>query len=161
MLPLAHMYGLVVEFLHPLVKGCHVYFLTRVPSPRVILDAFAQVKPKLVVTVPLIIEKIVKTKVFPLLEKPLMKVLLHIPVVDEKLLGKIKQGLVDAFGGNVQEIIIGGAGLNKDVETFLRRIQFPYTVGYGMTECGPLVAYVSNPPTPKMCPANCGYAATT
>ena len=141
MLPLAHMYGLVVEFLHPLVKGCHVYFLTRVPSPRVILDAFAQVKPKLVVTVPLIIEKIVKTKVFPLLEKPLMKVLLHIPVVDEKLLGKIKQGLVDAFGGNVQEIIIGGAGLNKDVETFLRRIQFPYTVGYGMTECGPLVAY--------------------
>ena len=141
MLPLAHMYGLVVEFLHPLVKGCHVYFLTRVPSPRVILDAFAQVKPKLVVTVPVIIEKIVKTKVFPLLEKPLMKVLLHIPVVDEKLLGKIKQGLVDAFGGNVQEIIIGGAGLNKDVETFLRRIQFPYTVGYGMTECGPLVAY--------------------
>lgn len=153
MLPLAHMYGLVVELLHPLVKGCHVYFLTRVPSPRVILEAFAQVKPKLVVTVPLIIEKIVKTKVFPLLEKPLMKVLMHIPVVDEKLLGRIRNGLMDAFGGNIQEIIVGGAGLNKDVETFLRRIQFPYTVGYGMTECGPLVAYA---PWSIQRPGSCG-----
>ncbi len=141
MLPMAHMYGLIVEFIHPFVKGCHIYFLTRVPSPRVILEAFATVKPKLIVTVPLIIEKIVKTKVFPLLDKPLMKLLLHVPFVDDKLLAKIKKGLTDAFGGNVIEIIIGGAGLNKDVETFLRRIEFPYTVGYGMTECGPLVAY--------------------
>ncbi|MCM1021844.1 MAG: AMP-binding protein [Muribaculum sp.] len=141
MLPLAHMYGLLVELLHPLAKGCHVYFLTRVPSPRVILEAFATVKPKLIVTVPLIIEKIVKTKVFPMLEKPLMKVLMRVPLVDDKLLAKIKAGLLEAFGGNVEEIIIGGAGLNKDVEDFLRRIQFPYTVGYGMTECGPLIAY--------------------
>jgi hypothetical protein len=141
MLPLAHMYGLIVEFIHPFVKGCHIYFLTRVPSPKIILDAFATVRPKLIVTVPLIIEKIVKTKVFPLLDKPLMKVLLHVPFIDDKLLEKIKKGLTEAFGGNVQEIIIGGAGLNKDVETFLRRIGFPYTVGYGMTECGPLVAY--------------------
>lgn len=141
MLPLAHMYGLLVELLHPLAKGCHVYFLTRVPSPRVILEAFATVKPKLIVTVPLIIEKIVKTKVFPMLDKPLMKLLMHVPFVDDKLLAKIKSGLMDAFGGNVEEIIIGGAGLNKDVEAFLRRIQFPYTVGYGMTECGPLIAY--------------------
>ena len=141
MLPLAHMYGLLVELLHPLAKGCHIYFLTRVPSPRVILEAFATVRPKLIVTVPLIIEKIVKTKVFPLLEKPLMKVLMHVPFVDDKLLDKIKKSLLDAFGGNVEEIIIGGAGLNKDVEAFLRRIQFPYTVGYGMTECAPLIAY--------------------
>lgn len=141
MLPLAHMYGLIVEFIHPFVKGCHIYFLTRVPSPKIILDAFATVRPKLIVTVPLIIEKIVKTKVFPLLDKPLMKVLVHVPFIDDKLLEKIKKGLTEAFGGNVREIIIGGAGLNKDVETFLRRIGFPYTVGYGMTECGPLVAY--------------------
>lgn len=141
MLPLAHMYGLIVEFIHPFVKGCHIFFLTRVPSPKIILDAFATVRPKLIVTVPLIIEKIVKTKVFPLLDKPLMKVLLHVPFIDDKLLEKIKKGLTEAFGGNVQEIIIGGAALNKDVETFLRRIGFPYTVGYGMTECGPLVAY--------------------
>lgn len=141
MLPLAHMYGLIVELLHPLVKGCHVYFLTRMPSPRVILEAFATVRPKLIVTVPLIIEKIVKTKVFPLLDKPLMKLLMHIPVIDDRLLEKIKTQLMSAFGGNVQEIIIGGAALNKDVETFLRRINFPYTVGYGMTECAPLVAY--------------------
>ena len=104
-----------MELLHPLVKGCHVYFLTRMPSPRVILEAFATVRPKLIVTVPLIIEKIVKTKVFPLLDKPLMKLLMHIPVIDDRLLEKIKTQLMSAFGGNVQEIIIGGAALNKDV----------------------------------------------
>lgn len=153
MLPLAHMYGLIVELLHPLVKGCHVYFLTRMPSPRVILEAFATVRPKLIVTVPLIIEKIVKTKVFPLLNKPLMKLLMHIPVIDDRLLEKIKTQLMSAFGGNVQEIIIGGAALNKDVETFLRRINFPYTVGYGMTECAPLVAYAQ---WDKQRPGSCG-----
>lgn len=153
MLPLAHMYGLVVELLHPLVKGCHVNFLTRVPSPRVILEAFATVKPKLIVTVPLIIEKIVKTKVFPVLEKPSMKLLLKLPVVNHKILGKVKDSLMQAFGGNVQEIIIGGAGLNKDVEAFLREIKFPYTVGYGMTECGPLVAYA---PWDIQRPRSCG-----
>lgn len=153
MLPLAHMYGLIVELLHPLVKGCHVYFLTRMPSPRVILEAFATVRPKLIVTVPLIIEKIVKTKVFPLFDKPLMKLLMHIPVIDDRLLEKIKTQLMSAFGGNVQEIIIGGAALNKDVETFLRRINFPYTVGYGMTECAPLVAYAQ---WDKQRPGSCG-----
>ena len=153
MLPLAHMYGLIVELLHPLVKGCHVYFLTRMPSPRVILEAFATVRPKLIVTVPLIIEKIVKTKVFPLLDKPLMKLLMHIPVIDDRLLEKIKTQLMSAFGGDVQEIIIGGAALNKDVETFLRRINFPYTVGYGMTECAPLVAYAQ---WDKQRPGSCG-----
>ncbi len=134
MLPLAHMYGLVVEMLHPFVKGCHVTFLTRIPSPRIIMEAFATVHPKLIVAVPLILEKIIRTKVFPLLEKPYMKFLLHVPFVDDRLLGKIKDRLTDTFGGNLQEIVIGGAALNKEVETFLRRIGFPFTVGYGMTE---------------------------
>ncbi len=141
MLPLAHMFGLMVELLHPFVKGCHISFLTRTPSPRVIMEAFDRVKPKLIVTVPLIIEKIIRTRVFPMLDKPLMKILLNLPIIDDKLLHKIKDKLTSVFGGNLKEIIIGGAGLNADVEKFLRRIQFPYTVGYGMTECGPLVAY--------------------
>lgn len=141
MLPLAHMYGLTIDLLHPFVKGCHIHFLTRTPSPRVIMEAFAAVRPKMIVSVPLIIEKIIKTKVFPLLDKPMMKLLMHVPFVDSRLLSKIKDRLTDTFGGNVVELIIGGAALNKDVEEFLRRIEFPFTVGYGMTECGPLVAY--------------------
>ena len=143
MLPLAHMFGLTIELLHPFVKGCHISFLTRTPSPKIIMEAFAQVKPKLIVTVPLIIEKIIKTRVFPLLDKPLMKLLLHMPFVDNHLLGKIKEKLQATFGGELKELIIGGAGLNKDVEEFLRRIKFPYTVGYGMTECGPLISYAA------------------
>lgn len=153
MLPLAHMFGFTVELLHPFVKGCHIYFLNRVPSPKIIMEAFAAVKPKLVVAVPLIIEKVVKTKVFPVLDKPLMKVLLHMPVVDNRILARIRSRLINAFGGNLRELIIGGAGLNKDVETFLRRIKFPYTVGYGMTECGPLIAYL---PWDRQKPGSCG-----
>lgn len=153
MLPLAHMYGMVVELIHPFVKGCHMYFLTRVPSPKVIMDAFAAVRPKLIVTVPLIIEKIIKTKVFPLLEKPLMKILLKVPFVDDRLLGKIKEKLEETFGGNLQELIVGGAALNKEVEAFLRKIEFPYTVGYGMTECAPLVSYA---PWYENRPGSCG-----
>ena len=141
MLPLAHMYGLMVELLHPFAKGCHINFLTRTPSPKIIIEAFAAVKPVLIVAVPLIIEKIIKTRVFPLLDKPYMKLLLRVPFVDDRLLAKIKEKLDQVFGGNCKEMIIGGAGLNKDVETFLRRIQFPFTVGYGMTECGPLISY--------------------
>ncbi|MCH5346126.1 MAG: AMP-binding protein [Muribaculaceae bacterium] len=141
MLPMAHMYGLTVDFLQAFIKGVQICFLTRVPSPRVILEAFNTVKPRIIVTVPLIIEKIVKNKVFPMLEKPLMKILMHVPFVDDRLLAKIKTKLTDAFGGQCQEIIIGGAGLNKDVEQFLRKIGFPYTVGYGMTECAPLITY--------------------
>ena len=144
MLPLAHMYGLVIEMLYPLVQGCHLFFLTRVPSPRVILEAFATVKPKLIITVPLIIEKIVKTKIFPKLETPAMKVLLRLPIIDDRILAKIDNGLIEAFGGNVKEIIVGGAGLNQEVEEFLMRIGFPITTGYGMTECGPLIAYASS-----------------
>lgn len=153
MLPLAHMYGLMVELMDSFVRGCHVNFLTRTPSPKIIMDAFATVRPKLIVTVPLIIEKIIKTRVFPLLEKPMMKVLMHVPFVDDRLLGKIKERLESTFGGNLQELIIGGAGLNKDVEAFLRRIKFPFTVGYGMTECAPLVAYA---PWDEQRPGCCG-----
>lgn len=157
MLPLAHMFGFSVELLHPFVKGCHIHFLTRTPSPKVIMEAFAQVRPKLIVSVPLIIEKIVKTRVFPLLDKPLMKVLLHIPLVDDKLLARIKTRIEETFGGRLQELIIGGAGLSKDVEAFLRRIGFPYTVGYGMTECGPLISYA---PWDEQRAGSCGRAVS-
>lgn len=141
MLPLAHMYGLVVEMLHPFVKGCHINFLSRTPSPRVIMEAFERVKPKLVVTVPLILEKIITTKVFPKIQKPFMKVLLHTPFIKDKIYAKIHDQLINVFGGQLKETIIGGAAINKDVEAFLRKIKFPFTVGYGMTECAPLVAY--------------------
>ena len=153
MLPLAHMFGLMVELIHTFAKGCHIYLLTRTPSPAVLLSAFAEVRPKLVVAVPLIIEKMVKTRVFPMLDKPLMKILLHLPVVDHKLLGKVKEKLEGVFGGNMRQIIIGGAGLSKDVESFLRKIEFPYTVGYGMTECGPLICYA---PWEVQRPGSCG-----
>lgn len=153
MLPLAHMYGLVIEMIHPLVKGCHIYFLTKLPSPKVIMDAFATVHPKLIVSVPLILEKIIKTKVFPLLEKPLMKIMMKVPGLDERLLAKIKEKLQETFGGQLQEFIIGGAALNKDVEAFLRKINFPFTVGYGMTECAPLISYA---PHQDSRPGSCG-----
>ncbi len=142
MLPLAHMFGLVIEMLHPFVRGCHVYFLTRVPSPKVILDAFEKVKPKLIITVPLVIEKIIKKRVFPVLEKPLMRLLLHMPYVDHKLLETVKNKLYASFGGNLCELIVGGAAFNRDVSQFLHRIHFPVTEGYGMTECAPLISYV-------------------
>lgn len=156
MLPLAHMFGFMVEMMHTFVKGCHINFLTRTPSPKIIMEAFATLRPKLIVTVPLIIEKIIKTRVFPLLDKPLMKLMLHVPFVDDVLLGKIKTRLTETFGGNLREIIIGGAGLNKDVEDFLRRIKFPFTVGYGMTECGPLISYA---PWTEQRPQSCGRVA--
>ena len=156
MLPLAHMYGLMVELLHTFVKGCHFYFLTRTPSPKVIMGAFAEVRPKLIIAVPLILEKIVKTRIFPVLDKPLMKFLLMLPYVDDKVLARVREKMMDVFGGNLQEMIIGGAGLNKDVESFLRRIRFPYTVGYGMTECGPLITYS---PWDVQRPGSCGCLA--
>ena len=141
MLPLGHLYGMVIEMLHPFVKGCHCHFLTKVPSPKVLLGAFAEVRPKLIITVPLVLEKIIKSKVFPKIHTPLMSVLLRIPFVNDKIYAKIKKTIINAFGGQVIEIIIGGAPLNAEVEKFLYRIGFPVTVGYGMTECGPLITY--------------------
>lgn len=141
MLPMAHMYGLAFEILNAVNKGCHVHFLTRTPSPKIIAEAFANIRPALILAVPLIIEKIVKSKVFPELEKPLIKWLLKVPYVDQKIHDTIAKKLEASFGGKFGEIIIGGAALNKEVEAFLRLIHFRYTVGYGMTECGPLVSY--------------------
>lgn len=141
LLPLAHMYGLVIEMLHPLVKGCHSYLLGRTPTPKILLDAFATVRPKLIIAVPLVLEKIIRQRVFPLLRKPFMKVMLHIPGVRSRILAKVRENLIKAFGGNLIEMIIGGAALAKDVEDFLREIDFPVTVGYGMTECAPLISY--------------------
>ncbi|MDE7461796.1 MAG: AMP-binding protein [Muribaculaceae bacterium] len=153
MLPLAHLYGMVIEMLHPFCRGMHCNFLTKLPSPNVIIKAFAEVRPKLIITVPLILEKIVKGKVFPLLEKPLMKLMLHVPFLDDKMYAKVRDGLMNVFGGQLVQIIIGGAALNKDVGEFLHKINFPVTVGYGMTECGPLITYV---PASEAKPGSCG-----
>lgn len=153
MLPLAHMFGMLVELIFPLLKGCHITFLGRVPSPKILLDAFAQVKPKLVVTVPLVIEKIVVNKVFPALNKPLMKVLTHIPGINTLIYKKVKAQMIAAFGGNLHQLIIGGAALAPAVENFMLKIKFPYTVGYGMTECAPLISYCF---WDKQKPGSCG-----
>ena len=141
MLPMAHMYGLAFEFIYPLCFGCHIYFLTRTPSPKIILQAFADVKPELVIAVPLIIEKIIKKNVLPKLETPTMKFLLKVPIVSDKIKEKVCEQIKNAFGGNFYEIVVGGAAFNQEIEQFMRSINFPYTVGYGMTECSPLIAY--------------------
>ena len=141
MLPMAHMYGLAFEFLYEFSVGCHIYFLTRMPSPKIIFQAFAEVKPNLVIAVPLIIEKIIKKQVMPKLETPMMKMLMKLPLISDKIKEKVRQQVINAFGGNFYEVIIGGAAFNQDVEQFLRSIDFPYTVGYGMTECAPIICY--------------------
>lgn len=141
MLPMAHTYGLAFEILNSISMGCHIYFLGKTPSPKVLLDAFAKIKPKLVLAVPLIIEKIVTRNVFPKLQEGTAKTLLKIPVLKEIVHNKVRKSLIDIFGNNLEEVVIGGAALNPDVERFLRKIRFPYTVGYGMTECGPLISY--------------------
>ncbi|MGL4851440.1 MAG: AMP-binding protein [Phocaeicola sp.] len=141
MLPMAHMYGLAFEFLYEFSAGCHIYFLTRMPSPKIIFQAFAEIKPHLVVAVPLIIEKIIKKKIFPKIETPLIQFLLKVPIVNDKIRERIRNQMVNAFGGNFYQIIIGGAGFNQEVEQFLKSIDFPYTVGYGMTECAPIICY--------------------
>lgn len=141
MLPMAHMYGMAFEFIYEFASGAHVFFLTRTPSPQIIADSFTRVKPNLIISVPLIIEKIIRKKVFPTIEKPVMKLLLNLPIIDKKIKNAIRQKVVDAFGGNFKELIIGGAAVNGEVEDFLKSIEFPYTVGYGMTETGPILAY--------------------
>lgn len=141
MLPMAHMYGLTFEFLYEFSVGCQIFFLTRIPSPKVIFKAFAEVKPNLVVAVPLIIEKIIKKSVLPKLQTPTMKFLMKVPLVNDKIRASIRDKVVDAFGGNFVQVNVGGAAFNKEVEEFLKIINFPYTVGYGMTECGPIICY--------------------
>lgn len=140
-LPMAHMYGLLVEVLFPFVVGAHIRFLGKTPSPSILLKAFADARPKLIITVPLIIDKIIKTRVFPKLRKTLMKILWYTPFVGNIIRSKIRHQLLNIFGDNLHEMIIGGASLDPVVEKFLTRIKFPFTIGYGMTECAPLIAY--------------------
>ena len=141
MLPCAHMYGLMFEVLYELSKGCHVHFLSRLPSPKIILQALSEVKPTVVIAVPLIIEKIYKNKVKPILDKVGIKYAMKVPGLDQMIINKIKAELVKAFGGEFYEVIIGGAAFNKEVETFFKKMNFPFTVGYGMTECAPIITY--------------------
>ena len=141
MLPCAHMYGLMFELLYELSVGAHVHFLSRVPSPKVIMRALSEVKPYVVIAVPLVIEKIYKNKVKPILEKEGVRFLMKVPGVNQVIMNKIKTELINAFGGEFYEVIIGGAAFNKEVETFFKKMGFPFTVGYGMTECAPIIAY--------------------
>jgi long-chain acyl-CoA synthetase len=140
-LPMAHVYGLLFEFLFPVSLGCHITFLSKMPSPAIITKVFGEIKPHLILSVPLIIEKIYKKRILPTIEKPLMKVLLRIPGISSVILKKIKEKLTETFGGRFFELVIGGAPLSADVEKFFRRINFPFSIGYGMTECGPLISY--------------------
>ena len=156
MLPMAHVYGMAFEFIFEMTVGAHVHFLNRMPSPKIIMDAFATVHPKIIIAVPLIIEKIYKNKLQPMLNKMSMRVLLRLPVIEQKVRHKIHDTLVAVFGGNFVEVIIGGAPFNREAEAFFKKVGFPYTVGYGMTECGPIITYA---PWHKNKTFSCGYAA--
>ena len=140
-LPMAHMYGMAFEFIFEFLYGCHVYDLTRIPSPAVIAAAFTEIKPTVIIAVPLVIEKIIRKKVFPKIQNHRMKLLLNMPVISKKVEQKICEQVVAAFGGNFYEIIVGGAAFSQEIEVFLKQIGFPYTVGYGTTECAPIICY--------------------
>ena len=156
MLPSAHMYGLMFELLFEMTSGSHVHFLTRMPSPKVIVEAFQSVKPRVIIAVPMIIEKIHKQKLLPLLKRPSIKVMLRMPFIDQRIKNRIHDELVKAFGGEFVEIIVGGAPLNHEVEPFLKSISLAFTVGYGLTECGPIVSYAPWNERPLF---SCGRAA--
>ncbi|MBR1547592.1 MAG: AMP-binding protein, partial [Prevotella sp.] len=155
MLPMAHMYGLAMEFLFPFCSGYHLYFLTRLPSPAIIAEALKEVCPDVIIAVPLIIEKIIRKRVFPKIQTNAMKLMLQMPVVQKKVRERICQEVYAAFGGRLYEIIVGGAPLNQEIEQFLRSIDFPITVGYGTTECAPLISYSDYH---DFVPASCGTA---
>jgi long-chain acyl-CoA synthetase len=142
-LPLAHTYGCAFEFLFPFTIGCHITILSKTPSPQIIIQAFKEIKPRLILSVPLVIEKIFKKQLLPVINKPHMKILLAIPLLNKLLYKKINQKLVETFGGEFKEIVIGGAAFNADAEKFFKKIKFKFSVGYGMTECGPLISYAS------------------
>lgn len=152
-LPLAHAYGCAFDMLTPLAAGTHITLLGKLPTPVILLKAFAQVKPNLIICVPLILEKIYRNKLRPILEKGTVRNLLRIPGVNKMIYRKIRSQLIEAFGGEFEEVIVGGAPLNHEVEQLLRRIGFPFTVGYGMTECGPLISYT---PWQKFIPGSSG-----
>jgi len=142
-LPLAHTYGCAFEFLFPFTLGCDITFLTKTPSPKIIIQAFQEIRPELILSVPLVIEKIYKAQLIPVLRKPAMKILTHIPGINQLIFKKIREKMYQVFGGNFRELVIGGAPFNTEAERFFKKIGFPFTVGYGMTECGPLISYAS------------------
>ena len=154
-LPMAHMYGLTIEFIFGFCHGCHLFFLTRLPSPAIIAQAFADIKPAVVISVPLVIEKIIRKNVFPKIQNNVVRLLLNMPVVSKKVKQRICEQVYQAFGGNAYEVIIGGAALNQEVESFLYSIEFPFTVGYGATECAPLITYSDYH---DFVPGSCGTA---
>ena len=152
-LPMAHMYGMSMEFIFGFCRGCHLYFLTRLPSPAIIAEAFAVVKPAIVIAVPLVVDKIIRKNVFPKVQTNRMRLLLQMPVVSKKVKEKICEQVHEAFGGRAYEVIVGGAPLNREIEQFLVGINFPITVGYGATECAPLISYSDHK---DFVPASCG-----
>ncbi len=152
-LPMAHMYGMSIEFIYGFCRGCHLFFLTRLPSPAIIAEAFATVKPAIVIAVPLVVEKIIRKRVFPKIQTNRMRLLLQMPVVSKKVKEKICEQVYKAFGGRAYEVIVGGAALSREVEQFLVSINFPITVGYGATECAPLISYSDYK---DFVPASCG-----
>ena len=141
MLPLAHLYGLAFEFVYPVASGGCVYFLGKTPTPTILLQAFADVKPYMLITVPLVVEKIFRNKVMPILERPAMRIATSVPIVKGAIYGAVRRKVMAAFGGKMKHIIIGGAAVNSSIETVMKKVGIPYTVGYGMTECGPLIGY--------------------
>ncbi len=155
-LPMAHMYGMAFEFIYEFLRGCHIFYLTRVPSPAIIAKAFAEIKPVIIIAVPLVIEKIIKKKVFPKIQNNRMRFLLSMPVISKRVRQAIRDQVVQSFGGNFMEVIIGGAAFNQEVEAFLHRIEFPYTVGYGATECAPIICYSD---WKTFVPGSCGKVA--
>lgn len=152
-LPMAHMYGMAFEFVFEFLSGCHIFYLSRIPSPAIIAQAFTEIKPKIIIAVPLVIEKIIKKKVFPKIQTNRMRLLLNMPIINQKVNEKICGQVKAAFGNNFYEIIIGGAAFSKEVEAFLKRINFPYTVGYGATECAPIISYADYQ---TFVPGSCG-----
>ena len=155
-LPMAHMYGMAFEFIFEFIKGCHIFYLTRIPSPAIIAEAFGRIKPSVIIAVPLVIEKIIRKKVFPKIQNNRMRMLLHMPVISKKVKEKICEQVTNAFGGNFYEVIIGGAAFNQEVERFLHGVGFKYTVGYGATECAPIICYEDYK---NFVPGSCGKAA--
>jgi len=141
-LPMAHVFGLMFDFLYPITFGCHITFISKIPSPRIIVKAFKEIKPRLILSVPLVIEKIYFKQISPKLNKPFLKLFLHIPIFSTIIKTSVRKKLIKLFGGNFKQIILGGAAFNKDVESFFSSIKFPFTVGYGMTECAPLIGYI-------------------
>lgn len=157
MLPMGHVFGMVYDFLYGFSAGAHIYFLTRMPSPKIIKQSFSEIKPKVIASVPLVVEKIVKKDILPRVDSTIGKLLLRVPIINDKIKAAARQAVMEIFGGEFDEIIIGGAPFNAEVEAFLKKIGFPYTIAYGMTECGPIICS-SRWETLKL--ASCGKAAS-